>query len=182
MVRNSSDIVICTVAEITKNLPNLSTAKLGQEFYYQSLPLCVIDSVFSIGVQYINAQRAVEAWCQAQQPEWQKYPVDDMPRYTISDLIRAGEGHDESSLSTKFFGGNRQRTSTESGILKAQAVFLFAKALQVAGIDDFRDARNEFTACRAREEVGKVTGQKSGISFDYFLMMAGDDSYVKADE
>jgi hypothetical protein len=35
----------------TATLP-LKSATLGKEFYYASLPLCVIDSVFSIGVRY----------------------------------------------------------------------------------------------------------------------------------
>lgn len=76
--------------------------------------------------------------------------------------------------------GNRQRTSSRSGILKAEAVLRFARALEDAGIDDFEDmtdARLVTTEARVRE----IPGQGSGISFDYFRMLAGDDSLIKPD-
>ena len=59
------------VAEaVRRNIPNLAAARLGKEYEYHSLPLCVIDAVFSIGVRYRNTQKAVDAWCASQTPEW----------------------------------------------------------------------------------------------------------------
>ena len=40
------------LVDFCKNTLTLEDVKLGDEFYYQSLPLCVIDAVFSIGVRY----------------------------------------------------------------------------------------------------------------------------------
>jgi hypothetical protein len=42
----------------------LATARLGDEYFYQSLPLCVIDAVFSIGVRYGGVQRVVARYCE----------------------------------------------------------------------------------------------------------------------
>jgi hypothetical protein len=81
--------------------------------------------------------------------------------------------------------GNKQRTSTRGGILKAEAVLGFAKgfakALKKAGVEDFPDSRSLDRADAARQSVRCVTGQGSGISFAYLMMMADDDSFVKAD-
>ncbi len=71
--------------------------------------------------------------------------------------------------------GNRQRTSTRSGILKAEAVRRFALALRDAGIDEFPDLDDDRLA-KAEAIARTIPGQRSGISFDYFRMLAGDDS------
>jgi hypothetical protein len=85
------------------------------------------------------------------------------------------------ALAQQFFGGNRQRTSSRNGILKADAVVRFAKALHEAGVEDFPDIRDAARAERASHAVHFMPGQGSGLSFDYLLMLAGDDSYVKPD-
>ena len=40
------------VANYCKRYLSLNNAVLGDEYYYQSLPLYIIDAVFSIGVKY----------------------------------------------------------------------------------------------------------------------------------
>jgi hypothetical protein len=52
------------VAEHCERVLPLATASLGNEFYYQSLPLCVIDAVFSIGVRYEGVQNVIKRYCQ----------------------------------------------------------------------------------------------------------------------
>lgn len=74
----------------------------------------------------------------------------------------------------------RSTPSTRSGILKAEAVEQFATALANAGIDDFRDI-NLVRLTETEEAVRKIPGQASGISFDYFRMLAGDDKVIKPD-
>lgn len=175
------EITRATVAKIRTKIPGLETAALGPEYSYHSLPLCVIDAVFSIGVGYRNVQKAVESWCVAQRPRWSKYRAVAQARYTITDLIRVTDDYDGGALAQRFFGGNRQRTSSRSGILKADAVVRFAKALQQTGVEDFPDIRDAARAERASQVVRSIPGQGSGLSFDYFLMLAGYDSYVKPD-
>lgn len=176
-----NDSTQATVDAIRRKIPDLGTAKLGSEYSYHSLPLCVIDAVFSIGVRYQNVQNVVEAWCVAQQPNWLKFRTAAQARHKIADLVYVTNGFSGADLAQGFFGGNRQRTSTQSGILKADAVVRFAKALQDVGVDDFPDIRDAARAERASQAVRQIPGQRSGLSFDYFLMLAGDDSYVKPD-
>lgn len=76
--------------------------------------------------------------------------------------------------------GNCQRTSSRSGILKAEAVQQFAVALLGSGIDDFGDITGTRLAV-AETMIRKIPGQRSGISFDYFRMLAGYDNLIKPD-
>jgi hypothetical protein len=170
-----------TAAAVLVKITDLETAQLGPEYSYQSLPLCVIDAVFSIGVRYINVQRVVEAWCVAQTSPWIKFEMPTEPRKTLDDFLRVADGFSPDDLAARYFGGNRQRTSTRGGILKAEAAVLYAKALKSVGINDFKDIRSREVAALGRQAVSKVTGHASGISYDYLLMLAGDDSFVKAD-
>jgi|SRR6516164_3332743 hypothetical protein len=166
-----------TVSAVREKIPNLENAVLGREYFYHSLPLCVIDAVFSIGVLYRNAQKAVEAWCAVQYPNWPiARTLSENRRYTIGDFVRLTDGKQGLALTQTFFGGNRQRTSTRNGILKADATVRFAKALQEAGIEDFGDIRDPARADLAWRTVRIIPGQGSGLSFDYLQMLAGDDS------
>jgi hypothetical protein len=175
------DLIQATEAAVRRNIPDLAHKVLSPEYSYHSLPLCIIDAVFSIGVRYTNVKKVVEAWCVAHRPSWQKYGVEGMQRKTVSDLINETEGFHGLTAAAKFFGGNKQRTSTRNGILKADAVVLFAKAVRRAGVEDFADIRRSDMMDAAREAVASVPGHRSGISFDYLMMLAGDESYVKAD-
>lgn len=51
------------IANFCRNNLNLRNAKLGNEYYYQSLPLCIIDALFSIGIKYQTTQSVVQKYC-----------------------------------------------------------------------------------------------------------------------
>ena len=183
------DITKATIAALRGKISALASAsalarasaKVEPELSYDLLPLCVIYAVFSIGVRFRNAEKAVESWCVAQTPNWPKDGADPQARHTITDLIRVTNGDEGVALAQKFFGGNRQRTSSRGGILKADAVVRFAKALKQAGVEDFPDIRDVARAERASQAVRSIPGQGSGLSFGYLLMLSGDDSSVKPD-
>ena len=48
---------LCTACE---SVLDLSSASLSASYYYDSLPYCVIDAVFSIGVKYTSTQNVVK--------------------------------------------------------------------------------------------------------------------------
>jgi hypothetical protein len=50
---------IFAIAEYARKVLPLSSAKLSEEYFYQSLPLCIIDAVFSIGVKYDSTREVV---------------------------------------------------------------------------------------------------------------------------
>jgi hypothetical protein len=154
---------------------------LADEYRYASLPLCVIDAVFSIGVRYTSTQRVVKSFCE--HTGWPRYATSRDGRGEgtngVTELVAIFDKFSCEYMAQSIFG-NRQRTSSRSGILKSEAVHLYGQALAKAGIDcftDFDQERREF----AEAMILGLPGQSSGIAFDYFMMLAGDDNLVKPD-
>lgn len=160
---------------------NLDELSLSDAYYYNSLPLCVIDAVFSIGVRYTSTENAVKRYCAAL--GIQRVRSSDLEGYddhTVSDMLFAIEkyGIDESA---DVLFNNRQRTSTRSGILKSNAVFLFGQALKKDGIQSLRDYQESGISCTGEADIRAIPGQRSGISLQYFYMLAGRDDFCKPD-
>ena len=159
----------------------LEPIPLSPEYYYASLPLCVIDAVYSIGVTYTSTRNTVFRFCERQ--DWTRTLELGTTRkrgeHTIGEFLELFAGLMPDQIADDLFG-NRQRTSARSGILKAEAVQRFAEALREVGILDFSDLTDDRLAA-AEILVRDIPGQKSGISFDYFQMLAGDDDLIKPD-
>lgn len=151
---------------------------LPDEYRYASLPLCVIDAVFSIGVTYEVTSRTVTRWCEA--IGWPRLRGPNVREHTLPEFLDAAAAHTPATLAAEVFQ-NRQRTSSRSGILKAEAATMFACALVDAGIQTFADIADASRLELAAMEVRGIPGHGSGISWDYFRMLAGSDDHVKAD-
>lgn len=168
------------LAYIRKTIPDLDKPSSDAAYKYASLPLCIIDAVFSIGVRYGSTMAVVERWCKRY--DWEQERKEGIPHHTVSEfleLLRPYHNRWE-QMATEIFG-NRQRTSSRSGILKAEAVFKFAKTLHSFGIESFEDALKAASRKDVRQGIESIPGQHSGISYDYFLMLVGDTNGVKAD-
>ena len=159
----------------------LKIPKLADEYRYASLPLCVVDAVFSIGVRYTSTQKVVSNLCEY--AGWTRFFASREARgageYGIGDLNSMFDKFGAEGMAESVFQ-NRQRTSSRSGILKAEAVLLYCRTLIKAGINDFPDLdveRREY----AEAIILGLPGQSSGITFDYFMMLAGDDNLIKPD-
>ncbi|MEW6526768.1 MAG: hypothetical protein AB1444_08900 [Spirochaetota bacterium] len=163
---------------------NLINATLGEEYYYQSLPLCVIDSVWSLGVKYESVKQVVSRYC-----KYFKLKRIRENRYSIPPK------EDQESISNFFYKmsilgvakftdeifGKRQRTSTKNGILKTEAVFQFATVLKKYKVDYFQDLNKIVSNTDFEADIKKIPGQSSGISLKYFLMLAGEEDLIKPD-
>lgn len=151
------------------------------EYRYASLPLCTIDAVFSIGVTYTSTKATVARFCERH--DWPKLAATREGRgagpHGLNDLLHLYVGLEPEEAADRLFG-NRQRTSTKSGILKAEAVRLFSDALVSCGIDHF-DNINDERIEQAEGIILGLPGQGSGIAFDYFRMLAGNDDLIKPD-
>ena len=168
------------VAHIRQTISDLDKPSPDAAYQYASLPLCIIDAVFSIGVRYRSTMATVERWCRRYR--WEQERKDGIAQHTVSEFLELLRpyGNRWEQLASEVFG-NRQRTSTRSGILKAEAVFRFARTLQSFGIENFDDALKTAPRKDVRNAIESIPGQGSGISYDYFLMLAGDTNGVKAD-
>jgi hypothetical protein len=138
--------------------------------YPDSLALCVLDAIWSLGVRYPAVQAVIARYQQHRQDRG-----GDPSRDSVQDLLAT---IDEVGSAEGFaeLVGNRQRTATRGGILKAAAVASAARALAGNGIDSTRELRQATMAGQAeqlKQAWLAVPGQRSGISWRYLLMLAG---------
>jgi len=101
---------------------------------------------------------------------------------TISDLLEVLQKYENrwDEMALKVFG-NSQRTSSRSGIRKAEAAFRFAKIVQQFGIKTFADALKLGLSEDLERAIKTIEGQGSGICLAYFLILAGHQDVVKPD-
>ena len=177
--------VDCTkVAQRAKALLRLEGAALDREYHYNSLSLCVMDAVFSIGVRYESVQAVVRRYCEyfrlvQYRPEQSAVPAK-ASQEALSALIRHFDDLGLERMTSDVFV-NRQRTSTKGGILKAEAVWKFASALRSHRIDYLQDIGGTLPSAAMQRAIGLIPGQSSGISLQYCWMLAGSDELIKPD-
>lgn len=162
----------------------LSRQKLGQEYYYRSLVFCVIDAVYSINSKYTSTSNTVKRFCSANglhiYRPYGSSSTEIENEYSMIDFLNYIEGKTPDYLANNVFK-NRQRTSANNGILKAEAVCEFAKILVEYGVTTFATTTGLNKNPEIEDRIKGIKGQKSGLSFTYFCMLAGNDDYVKAD-
>lgn len=163
---------------------DLRNTKLSNEYYYSSLPLCVIDSVFSIGIRYSTTQNIIERFSNYFNIEQYRNYKSLFPnieeQYSINDLLNIYTQYDVEYITNKIFQ-NKNRTSSRNGILKSEAVLEFAKVLQKFNINYYQDLNKVKFSKNFENEIKLIKGQKSGISLLYLFMLAGDENTVKPD-
>lgn len=176
-----------TINTITKYcIDNLDFEKsgIGWEYYYASMPLCVVDSVFSIGVLYEGVTNVISRISNHYKIEARAKRKHTLPeiknQISTSEFLKLLELSPITLLASDIFK-NRQRTSTKNGILKVEAVIKFLKVLKDFNIEYYQDIakviNNEsFDFC-----IKSIPGQKSGISMKYFFMLAGSKNLIKPD-
>jgi hypothetical protein len=112
---------------------DLQNAKFSEEDFYQSLPLAAIDAVYSIGVRYEGVKRTVDRYCNYFSLQRIRDNREAIPprasQESVSDFVDKIELIGVENF-LKNILQNRQRTSTTNGILKAEAVYQFAKVLK----------------------------------------------------
>jgi hypothetical protein len=84
------------------------------------------------------------------------------------------------TMTSEYFM-NRQRTSTASGILKSEAVYRFAAVLRDFGVEHLQDVSTVSKNAAFEKAIRSIPGQRSGISLQYFWMLAGSDEFIKPD-
>ena len=164
--------LVSTLVSVPKRLRSV---ELGKE-WYADLPYCVVGAVFSINIRSQQWLRIVETF--DAKSGWQAL-LSSEERRSVTDLIALLNRRGDSENAREFFD-SAHRTSAKGGILKSEAVRLFASALVEEGIRVRADlsAQKILSAFR---RVKTIPGQKSGISFVFFLMLAGLADFVKPD-
>jgi hypothetical protein len=136
---------------------------------YDAVGLAIIDAVWSIGVRYQSVENVMARYRAARLAGGDD-PDRDRPG-DVRRFIDACGGPEEFAQRM----GNRQRTSTTNGILKAEAVLHEARILEEEGVElpaDLTGASPE----RLEHLQGRwstVAGQGSGVSWRAFSMLVG---------
>ena len=119
--------------------------KNGDPFkdFYKSLPICILDAVFSIGVRYTSVVNVVNSYIGTFDLTISRTQAD-ATEHTIRDFLANVAKYDTIEDFSKNVLHNMQRTSSRNGILKAEACLEIALVCQKHGINTLRDF-NDYT-------------------------------------
>ena len=144
------------------------------------LPICILDAVFSIGVNYRSVVNVVNRYIDYFHIDF-KRESGGQKEHTVDEFITNIESVGGPVILATDILKNRQRTSTSNGVLKAEACYMFAKLLHDLKINTLKD----FFAFKDKDyldyKIKSLPGQSSGIMLNYFYMLAGDTTRVKED-
>lgn len=145
----------------------------GAPVGYEDLDVAVIDSIYSLGVNY-GGVRAVVA-------RYRKYLAKEglRDRPSISRLVDVLNDVGAETFAQQIVD-NRWRTSSRNGVLKSEAVHQAARTLRDHGIETIDDLVSHADDGAVEQARRKVRGQRSGLSWEYLLMLCGLPR-VKAD-
>jgi hypothetical protein len=170
-----------------ENIKNISP--LGNGYFYNHLPLCIIDAVWSIGVRYEGVQnvimryyinRKIVPYREESLRKSFQYP-DIKNQESLTIFLQYLKNFSYEQLSDKVFK-NKQRTSTKNGILKSEAVMKFTEVLLKYNVNYFQDIETKIKDNKLFElDIKNIPGQKSGICLEYFFMLSGDENKIKPD-
>ena len=133
--------------------------------FYKSLPICILDAVFSIGVRYTSVVNVVNSYIGTFDLTISRTQAD-ATEHTIRNFLANVAKYD---------------TSSRSGILKAEACREIALVCQKHGINTLRDFNDYTDKTTLDKDIKSVRGQRSGIMLKYLYMLTGDENRVKPD-
>ena len=144
-------------------------------YHYQSLPICLIDCVYSLRAKYESTtlpvvQRYADAYMSGD-----RYASGD----TISSLIERIENCGGPYVFAEKVVKNHQKLG-RSLIPKEEAVYQlarFLKLLQIETLEDFQ----QFESPELLEVVIRAVKGISDAGVNYLFMLAGDPNRVKPD-
>jgi hypothetical protein len=131
MTNNKPKEVTVMIEYISKNI-DLLNLKLSREFYYNSIVFCVTDAIYSINANYESTKNTVIRYCKKnglnRYWEYGFLPIGIEDEHTERDFRELVQGKSYQYFADSVFE-KKQRTSSRSGILKAQAICEFADIL-----------------------------------------------------
>src|SRR5919202_1023933 len=103
------------VAERARQVLPLRGAALGEEYFYQSVPICFIDAVYSIGVRYSQVQKVVDNYCRHFSLRKTREDRNVLPpidaQESTGDFLKKMQNIGIEAFTSDIFR-NKQRTST----------------------------------------------------------------------
>jgi hypothetical protein len=159
-----------------------------REQRWAHLSLCVLDAVYSINATYGSTLNVCRRYADHAGLVHRLHPADQ-PRPSGEQSLSEFAAH-AAKLGPEAFAAqvlaNRCRTSTRSGILKAEAAARYADIMiahDLRLIDDVQEAFADPERLQAVEDdLAGVPGHGAhGVRLDYLWMLVGDDERIKPD-
>jgi hypothetical protein len=165
---------------------DLQSAQLSNAYYYQSLPFCIIDAVFSLGVKYGQVKNVVSNV--AKVTDWNIFRpngsnfLSACQQKKISDLINVINEH-KNPCQTLFNNRGYANPSAQNvpKVQKADLVHKFAGVLKRHQIETFQDLASYGDPDALDTELCALPALTSGVGVRYFRMLSGDENQVKPD-
>lgn len=170
---------------VTQKLANEFASKaLGDEYYYHSLPLAVIDAVFSARALYPSVQNVVLRYCSKYELPIIRSPRDQLPppenQESVSGLILKMKRDGVPYFIEKVF----ENHSVTSGRKKAEIVLELLEIFENLQIQNFQDIQRWLNQPAQQQQLIDAITSIHGIgeaTYRYLLMLAGDEQMVKPD-
>lgn len=155
------------------------TKWIAADGYPKSLALCIIDSIFSTGSHYQSVINVVAEYC-----KYRKNQGGDPYTDGTKELLTTFEEAGGSSGWAKLVNNHKPAHTKPGALLKAEVIYRAARALESVDIMTLADlhglaARDELLT-PVKKVWLKLPSQSSGVTFNYFLILAGFQS-VKPD-
>lgn len=152
---------------------------ISDEFHYSSLPLAMIDAIFSIRARYTTTKQVVQRYCDTYKivQFYNERPEKGFIEHTTSDYIRNADNEGGcDKLAEKAL--NIQKIA---GRLKAQNVYDWAVIFKRHGIETLNDFNAKMTAS-IEAELKRVKGQGGdAVAIPYLYMLCGNMDKCKPD-
>lgn len=170
---------------VTHKLANeLGATTMGDEYYYHSLPLAIIDAVFSAQALYTSVQNVVQRYSSKYKLPVFRSPREQLPppedQETVAALIlkmkRDGIPH---FIEHVFLNG-----SVTSGRKKAEILLELLEVFDRLQIQTFQDVQGWLNQPVQQKELINAITSIHGIgeaTYRYLLMLSGDEQMVKPD-
>ena len=145
-----------------------------ETYYYKSLSVCLIDSIYSLMSQYTVCEKIVARYVDKFM-NGDKSKEGDNLKDLIANMDNAGGPVEfaKNVLESTKKAGN-------TGLFRSEVVYNLAKQLLDMGInsiDDFRNYEDELALSTAMQSIKGVGAQAS----NYLFMLAGSTDRVKKD-
>lgn len=174
-VHLAPDALATAVAGRCRQLPGWPDLR-APDGYPDSLALCILDAIWSMGVRYRSVENVLaryRAWLE----ESRRGDAASRSGQQLVEDIHAAGGPD---VFARAVVDNRCLTSSRNGILKSEAVLVAAGRLGARCVSTAADVRARHHETEVKKAWISVTGQRSGISWHYLLILAGVED-IKAD-
>lgn len=159
-------------------------ATSSDEYRYASVPLCIIDAVFSLGVKYTQVENVVTNFCgwsgwSRVRPSGSLPSETEQAGMTVSDFLALRSR--ESDFANNVFRNHGRAFQRKYAPYKADVVFEFAEVLQRAGVETLQSAQAHAADMELDAALRALAGQSAGTAVSYFFMLTGSDDLVKPD-